>query len=492
MNSRIEKNYIYNLIYQFVVLLLPIVTTPYLSRTLGAEAIGTYTYIFSIATVLNLFCSLGISMYAQREIAYVQENKEKRSKVFFEIYILRTVILTISIVLFCIIFGGNIKYNAYYKILLLNMVITIFDTSAFFYGIEKTNIIVKANLSIRIFIIICIFLFVKQPNDLIIFLVINLLANFFCNFILLLILHKHICKVSIKSLKLLRHLKPTIILFIPQVANQIYTVIDKIMLGAMISDKTELGFFEQSEKTIRILLNIITALEIVMAPRIANKYSKGEHKSIKEDIINSLNLVYFLSMPMIFGIIAIAKDFVILFLGHEFYKSIYIIYMLSPMFFIIGIASVIGMQYLLPTKKQLQYNISIIFGSMINLIFNFIFIPKFFSIGAAIGTIFTELTVTTMQIYFIRKDFDIKEILKMNLKYFITALFMFVIIIGINKFILLNFSHILRMIIDIVLGIVIYLTILIILKDSFTKGLIIRVVQLKNSITNKKIQGEEL
>lgn len=132
MNSKSEKNYIYNFIYQVVVVLLPIVTTPYLSRTLGAEAIGTYTYILSITTVFNLIGSLGISMYAQREIAYVQENKEKRSKVFFEIYILRTVTLTISIALFCFIFSSNIKYSAYYKILLLNMFVAIFDTSAFF------------------------------------------------------------------------------------------------------------------------------------------------------------------------------------------------------------------------------------------------------------------------------------------------------------------------------------------------------------------------
>lgn len=354
------------------------------------------------------------------------------------------------------------------------------------------NVIIKTNFSIRILIIICVFLFVKQPSDLIIFLIINLLANFFCNFILLLFLHKHICKVNIKSLKLLRHLKPTIILFIPQVANQIYTVLDKVMLGAIISDKTELGFFEQAEKTVRILLNIITALEIVMAPRIANKYSKGQYKSIKDDIINSLNLVYFLSMPMIFGIIAIAKDFVILFLGYEFYKSIYIIYMLSPMFFIIGIASVIGMQYLLPIKKQLQYNISIISGSIINLILNFLFIPKFFSIGATIGTIFAELTVTAMQIYFIRKDFDIKRILKISIKYFITALFMYIIIITVNKFMLFDFSLILRITIDVVLGIVIYLITLIILKDSFTKKLITSVIQFKNSIINKQIQGEEI
>ena len=72
--------------------------------------------------------------------------------------------------------------------------------------------IVKAHFSIRIFIIACIFLFVKQPSDLIKFLVINVLANFCGNITLLLNLPKYICKVNIKDLNLVKHLKPTLIL----------------------------------------------------------------------------------------------------------------------------------------------------------------------------------------------------------------------------------------------------------------------------------------
>lgn len=487
MNRKVEKNYIYNLIYQIVVLLLPIVTTPYLSRTLGAEAIGMYTYVFSIVTYFNLFGTLGMSMYVQREIAYLQEDKEKRSKVFLEIYTLRAITITISMILFYLIFANNAEFSKYYNILLLDMLITIFDTSAFFYGIEEMKTIVKAHFSIRIFIIVCMFLFIKQPSDLTKFLIINVLANLCGNLTLLVNLHKYICKVDVKSLNLIKHLKPTIILFIPQIASQIYTVLDKTMLGAMVSNKSELGFYEQAEKTVKIFLNIITALGIVMAPKIANKYSKGENEGIKKDITNSLNFVYFLSLPLAFGIVAVAKDFVLLFLGNEFYKSIYIIYILSPIILIIGIGNVIGMQYLFPTKKQLQYNISVIIGAIINLILNFIFIPKLFSIGAALATIFAELTVTGIQIFFIRKEFNIKKILTMSLKYFITALFMYAIIVSLNKFVLVNLSLIVRMMIDFVLGIAIYLITLLILKDNFTKQILNRV---KNNITKKIFQGE--
>ena len=86
-NKSVTRNYIYNLIYQILILILPLISTPYISRVLGAENIGIYSYTISIITYFILFGSLGITLYAQREIAYVQDDKEKRSKIFWEITI---------------------------------------------------------------------------------------------------------------------------------------------------------------------------------------------------------------------------------------------------------------------------------------------------------------------------------------------------------------------------------------------------------------------
>ena len=73
----VTKNYIYNLSYQILVLIIPVITTPYISRALGAENIGIYSYTLSISAFFILFGSLGISLYAQREIAYLQKDKKK-------------------------------------------------------------------------------------------------------------------------------------------------------------------------------------------------------------------------------------------------------------------------------------------------------------------------------------------------------------------------------------------------------------------------------
>ena len=99
-------------------IVLPLVTTPYLSRVLGAGPIGIYGYTLSIVTYFILFGSLGIAMYGQREIAYVQDKKEEQSKNFWEIVIFRIITMTIALIVFYFIFCLKGEYSLYYKILM--------------------------------------------------------------------------------------------------------------------------------------------------------------------------------------------------------------------------------------------------------------------------------------------------------------------------------------------------------------------------------------
>ena len=110
MKKSITKNYIYNLTYQILVLILPLITTPYISRILGAENIGIYSYTLSISAYFILFGSLGVALYAQREIAYNQENKKKYTVIFWEIIIFRAITMAISMFVFYIAFVKGSQY----------------------------------------------------------------------------------------------------------------------------------------------------------------------------------------------------------------------------------------------------------------------------------------------------------------------------------------------------------------------------------------------
>lgn len=480
MKKSITKNYIYNLVYQILILILPLITTPYISRVLGAEKIGIYSYTISIVTYFILFGSLGIAIYGQREIAYLQEDKERCSKTFWEIVILRFGTMAISMIIFYFTFARNGEYSIYYMILLLEMFANCLDISWFFQGLEEFKKTVTRNIIIKIISIVCIFIFVKTQNDLIKYFWIYVVSTLLGNVSLCLYLPKYINKIEIKDLNIIKHLKPTIGLFIPQIAVQIYTVLDKVMIGTIISDKSEVGYYEQSQKIVKMLLMVITSLGTVMMPRMANTYIKGNKEKIQEYIKNSFNFVFLLSFPMIFGIIAISNSFVPIFFGQGYEKVSMLMNIIAPILLAIGLSNVIGTQYLLPTKRQKEYTISVIVGAITNFGINLLLIRKYGAIGASIATVIAEICVTIVQFVYVKKDINISKTLKLSIKYVLSAFIMFAICIIIEKIIQNNLICIM---IQVVIGIIIYVGCLILLKDEFI-----------NSIMNKvrqKIIGEK-
>lgn len=471
MKKSITKNYIYNLIYQIMVLILPLITTPYISRVLGAENIGIYSFTLSISAYFILFGSLGIALYGQREIAYNQKDRNKYSITFWEILLLRVITMTISLVLFYFIFARGTQYQMYYKILMLEIVANCIDISWFFQGLEEFKKTVLRNMVVKLISIICIFVFVKTPNDLHIYFWIYVLSVLVGNLSLWLYLPKYMTKVKFSELNLFKHLKPTVALFVPQIAIQVYTLLDRTMVGTIIPGKAEVGYYDQGQKIIKILLAVITSLGTVMLPRIANTFANGEKEKINEYMKKSFNMVFLLAFPMIFGIIAVSGAFVPIFFGDGYSKVAILMNVICPIILLIGLSNVMGTQYLLPTKRQKEYTISVIIGAITNFIINACLIWKFGAIGASIGTVVAELTVTSVQIFYTRKDFDWKEIIRMSFNYLIASLLMFVVCLIIGKNIRNNF---ISLVVQVVVGGIIYGVILIILKDKLVIELLNR------------------
>lgn len=464
MKKSITKNYIYNLFYQIALIILPIITTPYLSRVLGAENIGIHSYTISIVTYFILFGSLGLSIYGQREIAFIQDDLKKRSKTFYEILIIRTCSFIISMSLFFIVYGNATDYTVYYRILLLEMLAYCVDISWFYQGIEYFKKIVVKNIFIKILSVISIFVFVKGPDDLYKYFIIYVLTNLSASSALWFGLWKYVTKVNIRELTPLKHLMPALALFIPQIAMEVYTVLDKTMIGYITSNMSEVGFYEQSQKIVKLLLTIITSLGTVMMPRIAKCFADGKDGMIKEYMYKTFKFVYLLAFPIILGIIAVSNKFVPIFLGDGYDRVKLLLKLLSPIVLFIGMSNVIGSQYLISTKKQKQFTISVTCGAFINLILNFILIRYYQSIGAVIATVIAELSVTLVQIYFIRNKFKISSILKLCKDYLISALIMFIIVYPISFCIESNYVS---LFVQVILGAIVYFCLLLfVFKDE--------------------------
>jgi len=206
-NKSIAKNYIYNLIYQILAMIIPIITTPYLSRVLGAEKIGIYSFTFSILSYFVLFGCLGIALYGQREIATVQDDVKRRSKVFWELFYLKLIMICISFAIFAIINFNNDIYGIYYKILTIELFANAIDITWFYQGIEDFKKITIRNAIVRIASVILIFIFVKNENDLIKYFLINGISNFISYLVLWLNIKKFTVKTKLKELNIVRTFK---------------------------------------------------------------------------------------------------------------------------------------------------------------------------------------------------------------------------------------------------------------------------------------------
>ena len=223
--QNIKKNYFYNLSYQILLLIIPLITTPYLARILGADGVGTVSYAGSIVSYFTLFASLGTTIYGQREISYVQENKGNRSHVFWETKILQ-IITSLIVLLFYIPFALYQKNHIIYLILTFNLLAVLVDVTWFFQGMEEFGKIVFRNLIFKIINILYIFTFVKTRGDLNIYIFGSSFFLFVSNASLWAYLPWYIEKPLWSEIKPVRNLKVVITLFIPTIAIQIYTVLD--------------------------------------------------------------------------------------------------------------------------------------------------------------------------------------------------------------------------------------------------------------------------
>lgn len=459
----VAKNYLYNVLYQIITMIIPLITTPYLSRVLGAENIGIYSYTLSITTYFILFGSLGVAMYGQREIAYLQKDKEKRSVSFFEIFLLKFITLTFSMIIFYFTFCVHGEYSFYYKILILEIFANIIDISWFFQGLEEFKKTISRNIIVKLISIICIFLFVKTENDLKIYFMIYVFSTFLGNFSLWIYLPRFIMKISLRKINLIRHIKPTLVLFIPQIATQVYTVLDKTMIGSIVINKSEVGYYEQAQKIIKLLTTLSTSLGTVLMPRIANLFANGEKEKLKQYLYKSLSIILMLTFPLMFGISSVAFKFVPLFYGPGYEKVAKLIIIISPIIIALGLSNFMGIQLLLPTKRQKEFTISVIVGAFVNFILNLILIPKFESIGASIATIFAEFSVVLVQLYLVKDDFSIKLIFKLSYKFMLSGIIMFLISFYISSLIT---NNMVSLIIQFIVSVIVYFSLLFIIKEK--------------------------
>ncbi|MHC5529885.1 flippase [Priestia megaterium] len=480
--SRLKKNFLLVLLQQFFLLGLPFLTIPYVSRVLGPHGIGLYSYSFSIVTLfINIFL-LGSQLYAIREIAKVKEDKNMLSKVFSEIFLIRTILLILALIIYWITANLIGRGNSIFIWQSLHLVGALFDITWLFQGMENFKKVVTRNLFIKLVGFGSVFLFVKDENDLILYTLIMAFSIVLGNLALFYRLKEQvILKISLSKISLKRHLKQMIILFIPSFSVMIYSVLDKTMLGSL-STTSQLGFYEQASKIVLMIFSLISVSGTVMLPRNSALISSKNFERLFQILQEGITYTAYLVLPLTFGLIIIAKDFVLWFLGPDFSPSIAVVIIMAPIVIFKSLGIIFGSWYFVPMEKNKEYTLPIVIGAVINFVLNIILIPKYNAIGATVATLITEAIILGIQIWFLRKVLNIKDIFKQAiLKYLLIAIFMAFVSYKITLF--YNVSGLTSIILKFIIGVWVYGGILCLIKDKPTLQLLSKIKIIK---VNKK------
>lgn len=464
--SRVSANYIYNVLYQILTFITPIITAPILTRTLGASNIGIYDYTYSIVNWFILFGMLGVTLYGNKEIAKAATTNDKNviSKVFSQIFTMQMITVFLSLILFLVIFGlTNFEYKEVYLFQSILIFASGFEISWLYVGLENFKRVTARNFIIKIITVLGIILFIKDANDLILYTILIGVTTLLGGISLFVGIKDIVHYIRPTFKELFNHIKGSIILFIPQIATSIYSIFSKTMIGMLYPNIDEVGFYNYAYKLITMVLYLVTTIGTVMLPHVVSTIASGKEDKAKDMTNKTLKIALCLSFPLAIGFAVVAPYFIPWFLTEEFSKTGYIISILAPTIIFISITNVFGTQYLIPFDRVKQYTISIVSGSIVNIISNLILIPKLGGYGAAISAVITEFSVLIVQYIFVHKIFQFDGVLSKAVKYFVSALVMgfFVFLIGHYMGI-----GVITNIVQVVVGMIIYLLILIITKDD--------------------------
>lgn len=465
--ASVKSNILLNGLNTVTGIIFPVITFPYAARVLLPEGIGAVNFLNSIVSYIVLFTSLGIPMYAVKEVAKYRDDIEKRNKITVEILMLSTILCAIGYVAVWLLaaFVPQIhEQAALFYILSLTIIFTAIGVNWFYQGIEDFKFITIRAIIVRTLAAAALFIFVKDSSDLLIYGMIVVGSTVGNNFINFLHLRKKINlrHIAFHELRISRHMKPALEVFILNLIISLYIQLNSIMLGFMSGDDA-VGYFTAGTKISHIGLTIISSLGTVLLPRCSHLLKIGDTKGFNSIINKSLGITMALSLPMAVGLIVLATPITLIFCGNEFDDAIPVLILNAPVVVFISLTNLMGIQVLYPKDKINIVIWSVSGGAIANLILNFFLIPPHGAVGAAIATLVAEFAVLMIQLLWGRAYYPFKLTAVFKWKYIIGA-----IIMGVSVYYFKNLikSEIWQLMVGIGIGVITYAIFLIATKDS--------------------------
>lgn len=426
MNKQsLSKNFIFQFMYQGLILIVPLILSPYLTRTLQETAIGIYSYTNSIAYYFVILSLLGISRHGQRIISQSSENSIELRKNFWSLFVVHIIISAIALIFYLIYIGIVVcDDKAIYCIQTFYVMSALFDITWLFYGLENFKSVVIKNAVVKIIECVLIFVFVKSPSDLWKYTLIVTGGVLIGQIVMLPQAIKIVPPIRFTLKDAIKHIRPLLIFSISVIAVSLYTVFDKTLLG-LLTNKENVAFYEYSNRIITIPKTMIGVVGTVMFPRACKLASKKDIKGQHVYISYSFLITAFIGIGSIIGLMAVGKTFAIIYFGKSFEICGNLIIALSPLIFIIGIGDIIRTQYMIPNHMDKQFNICIFINAIINILLSISLIPIIGIYGAVIGTVSAELFGIVYQLIVCRRFISLIDIVKDTIPFIVAGIIMF-------------------------------------------------------------------
>lgn len=416
----LAKNSIFNMAYKGFTALFPLITTSYVSHVLLPAGVGRVSYANTIAAYFVLIASLGLPSYGVKAIAQSNVNKEQRSRTFLELFFINfvaTVLCTIAYYLFVNHFPHFADRRPLFNVMGLLLILNIFNIDWFYQGMEEYVYISVRSFIVKVLSFILMLIFVKEPDDYLIYALILCIATAGNNLWNAWNLRRYISLKEIcysenglaeqKRLHIKRHMRPVLILLASTVATEIYTMLDSVMLEYYYGE-TNVGYYSNVVKIIRMTYTVVIALVAVFYPRISMCYKQKDYEAGNILINRGTRILLILSLPCVAGLLATAEYVVPFLFGKAFDPAIPTLRILSVLIFIFSIAYFLGHIILIANGMEKMILRATVTGAVVNVCVNFALIPVLKQDGAAIASVLSEVVVTTILLVHAKQYYVLK------------------------------------------------------------------------------------
>lgn len=421
---------IFNAIYQVLIVVIPLIITPYIARVLGPGPQGTYAYYLSIASYFTMFATFGITDYGTKTIAQVRDDPEAQSKAFWEITFAKLITTAIALVAYFPItlsIFQNSSSIQLFCILSITVISVGLDSTFFFQGREEFIYICLRNFLVKILTLIAIFVFVKTADDLWIYTLIMSLSTLLSALIICVSLHGKITSPFKIKLNIWPHFKGALPYFITGLGTTLFFSLNSTLLGAITNSDVENGYYDQAYKIINVISSFVGSINIIVLSRISYLYAIHDSEEINRKLSKVFACLWSIALPCCFGLAAVNQYLLPVFLGSGYDKSITLLYIMIPCILFGPLNTILGSIYYRPLNKTwLQAGI-VLFAGAVSVVSNYLLTPSLLSIGTAISLLIAQALQTPLLLYYSNDFIKTKSVFSEMIKPLDASLIMFVI-----------------------------------------------------------------